>query len=66
MNVFNATYGKLIKGPETKEWKEFTKHLMLNLNQKIGFSIQRMSTVKTLQKLEGKIFSDFFFFTKNM
>lgn len=41
---------------------------MLHLNQKKGFSIQRMSKVKTLQNLEGKIFLDllFFFFTKNM
>lgn len=35
---------------------------MLNPSQKKGFSIQRMSKVKTLQNLEEKIFLDFFFF----
>lgn len=35
---------------------------MLNPSQKKGFSIQRMSKVKTLQNLEGKIFLDFYFF----
>lgn len=55
---------RVIKGPETKEWKnyEVTEHFMLNPSQKKGFSIQRMSKVKTLQNLEGKIFLDFFFF----
>lgn len=42
------------------------EHFMLNPSQRKGFSIQRMSKVKTLQNLEGKIFLDFFFFTINM